>query len=308
MSQFMPGVTVIIPTFNRCGDLLDAIDSVRQGTYESWELIVADDGSTDRTVEHINSLFDHRIKVITHRHCGKPGVLRNRAVAQASAKLIAFLDSDDLWDRHKLAYQVEALDRHPTAGWCATNASRDHSGRQAVFQQHEAPANMVELAVLLMSQKFRITTPSIVVRRDLFELVGGFDEELDYCEDFDLWIRLARQSPLKFINQPLTITRYRDDHFPSPSVDVQQSWARVMRKHFSDTNRRVRRCARSRLSIHEAALARLHAAEGRRTEVLNHLAAALRANPLGQSAWREVLLSPLRLVRQRLRRFSKKHN
>ena len=153
-----------------------------------------------------------------------------------------------------------------------------------------------------MSHRFRITTPSVVVRRALFESVGGFDEELQYCEDYDLWIRLALRSPLAFIDRSLTITRYRDDHFPSPQIEVQQDWARVMRKHVQDPMQFVRRIAKQRLALHEVALARCHATAGRAVDSLRHLVSALSSSPFALGAWREALLLPVRLARHKFRK------
>src|SRR6266487_2699709 len=106
MSDRDPLVSVIIPTFNREAYLREAIESVFAQTYSNWELIVADDGSTDGTRAYLASVTDRRTHVIELEHCGTPARLRNTALARAQGTYVAFLDSDDLWAPEKLELQI----------------------------------------------------------------------------------------------------------------------------------------------------------------------------------------------------------
>src|SRR5262245_60978570 len=113
----MPTISVILPTFNRVAMLGEAIESVRRQTFDDWELIVADDGSTDATLEQLESLGEPRLRVVRLTHTGSAAGARNAALKVAVGDWIAFLDSDDLWARDKLAIQHRALTANPDCGW-----------------------------------------------------------------------------------------------------------------------------------------------------------------------------------------------
>src|SRR5687767_7703512 len=111
-----PLVSILIPTYNRLDYLREAVGSVLRQTYENWELIIVDDGSTDDTRAWVLSLAEPRIRLITIPHSGNLGLVRNRGIAEARGELIAFLDSDDAFEPHKLAAQTAALATHPECG------------------------------------------------------------------------------------------------------------------------------------------------------------------------------------------------
>src|SRR5689334_2783621 len=119
-----PLVSVVIPTYNRLAFLREAVDSVLAQTFRDWELIIADDGSTDGTPEAMARLADPRVRVISLEHSGNPGRVRNAAIALARGRYVAFLDSDDWWEREKLSLQVEALRTRPSCLWSYTGIRR----------------------------------------------------------------------------------------------------------------------------------------------------------------------------------------
>ncbi len=92
-----PTVTVVIPTFDRLVLLSEAVESVKAQTYDDWELLVVDDGSTDHTAEYVQAEQDQRIDLIRSAHRGNIGAVRNLGVSHARGRFVAFLDSDDLW-------------------------------------------------------------------------------------------------------------------------------------------------------------------------------------------------------------------
>src|SRR5690242_3143691 len=98
-----PSVTVILPTYNRCGYAREAVASVLAQDFDDWELIIADDGSDRETRAFLDGLSDPRIVVILLPHSGRPSRVRNAAIARARGRYLAFLDSDDCWERTKLA-------------------------------------------------------------------------------------------------------------------------------------------------------------------------------------------------------------
>ncbi len=237
----MPKVSILIPTYNRWPLLEEAIGSVLAQSEADWELIIVDDGSTDETVARLKEIDDNRITLLEHPHCGNPGQLRNFGARHARANYLAFLDSDDLFEPDKLERQLGALEN---AAWSWTESSRrlGDAKRRGEFGEG---ANGADLAIGLMRHERAISTPTVMISRKVFEVVGGFDEVLFNCEDFDLWIRLALHADAVFIPELLTTSRAMDDRFPSPEGRVTESWARVFSKHTSHPTTKVATVARS---------------------------------------------------------------
>jgi glycosyltransferase involved in cell wall biosynthesis len=196
-------VSVIIPTYNRGWILRDAIDSVLGQTYADVELIVVDDGSTDRTPDILNSYGD-RLRVIRQANQGVSAA-RNRGIDNTSGPLIALLDSDDIWLPKKLAVQIDFFKRNPAALICQTEEIWIRNGlRVNPGKRHRKPSGMI----FEPSLELCLVSPSaVMVRRELLEDVGLFDESLPACEDYDLWLRVGCRFPVHLIDKPLTIKR-----------------------------------------------------------------------------------------------------
>jgi glycosyltransferase involved in cell wall biosynthesis len=111
----MQTISVVVPAYNAERTILETIASVQQQTFSDFELIVINDGSTDGTLEQLNTVKDPRLKVFSYEN-GGISVARNRGIAQATGEFIAFLDADDLWTPDKLELQLAALQQHPEVG------------------------------------------------------------------------------------------------------------------------------------------------------------------------------------------------
>ena len=215
--QKKPRVSVIIPTYNRGWIIKEAIDSVLAQEFKDFELIVVDDGSTDNTLEILDS-FQCNIKVLRQSNTGVSAA-RNRGIATASGHFIAFLDSDDLWLPKKLARQVDFFSSNPDAYICQTEEIwLRNNVRVNPKKRHKKPWGMIfepSLALCLVSPS------AVMIRRSLFEKVGGFDETLPACEDYDLWLRISCRYPVYLIETPLIIKRggHNDQLSASPGLD-----------------------------------------------------------------------------------------
>jgi glycosyltransferase involved in cell wall biosynthesis len=198
-----PLVSIIIPTYNRAWIVRDAIDSVLGQTYADFELIVVDDGSTDRTPQILDAYGD-RLRVIHQANQGVSAA-RNRGIGDSSGPLIALLDSDDIWLPEKLTVQVDFFKRYPAALICQTEEIWIRNGlRVNPGKRHRKPSGMI----FEPSLELCLVSPSaVMVRRELLEEVGLFDENLPACEDYDLWLRLGCRFPVYLIDKPLTIKR-----------------------------------------------------------------------------------------------------
>lgn len=198
-----PLVSVIIPTYNRGWILKEAIESVLMQDFTDFELIVVDDGSTDNTLD---ILGDYRKKLtVIEQHNQGVSAARNRGIKSASGKYVAFLDSDDLWLPQKLSRQVEYFDSHPEVLICQTEEIWVRNGRRVnPKKRHQKFSGMIfepSLALCLVSPS------AVMIRRNLFDEVGLFDESLPACEDYDLWLRISCRHPVILIKTPLIVKR-----------------------------------------------------------------------------------------------------
>jgi glycosyltransferase involved in cell wall biosynthesis len=196
-------VSVIIPTYNRCAMLLEAIDSVFAQTTEAFELIVVDDGSTDGTAEHLTSVGRTiRIERIEHRG---PAAARNRGVALASAPLIAFLDSDDLWTPRKLERQLAFMHANPGCAISQTDEIWIRNGRRVnPGLRHRKRAGDIFIDSL---RTCLISMSATIMRADLFRSLRGFDEIMMAAEDYDLWLRILIDHEAGLLDEPLVTRR-----------------------------------------------------------------------------------------------------
>jgi glycosyltransferase involved in cell wall biosynthesis len=198
-----PQVSVIIPTYNRARIIKEAVDSVLAQDFKHFELIVVDDGSTDNTSDVLAPYGDD-VSIFFQENKGVSAA-RNRGIAEASGQFIAFLDSDDLWLPKKLATQVDFFNQTPDALICQTEEVWIRNGiRVNPKKQHKKPSGMIferSLALCLVSPS------AVMMRRELLDSAGGFDETLPVCEDYDLWLRISCRFPVYLIEIPLIIKR-----------------------------------------------------------------------------------------------------
>jgi len=196
-------VSVIIPTYNRQAMLKEAVESVLAQDYQNFELIVVDDGSTDLTPETLKS-YGEAVTVIRQHNQGVSSA-RNAGIKAASADLVAFLDSDDLWLPQKLSSQTDFFKANPEALICQTQEIWIRNGVRAnPKKQHQKVAGMI----FEPSLKLCLVSPSaVMMRTSLFETVGLFDQDLPACEDYDLWLRISCRYPIYLIDKPLVIKR-----------------------------------------------------------------------------------------------------
>jgi glycosyltransferase involved in cell wall biosynthesis len=198
-----PTVSVIIPTFNRWPLVGAAIKSVLAQSYGDFELIVVDDGSTDDTAEQL-AQWGSRLLILKQPNRGVSAA-RNLAVRHARGRYLAFLDSDDLWLPNKLAIQVAFMEQHPSAQICQTEETWI---RNAVKVNPKAKHRKPSGDIFIASLELCLVSPSAaMLTRELFEQVGGFDESLPVCEDYDLWLRIALDHSVALIDDALVIKR-----------------------------------------------------------------------------------------------------
>ncbi|MBD3296034.1 MAG: glycosyltransferase [Candidatus Omnitrophica bacterium] len=197
-----PFFSVIIPTFNRAELLKSSVSSVLDQTFTDLELIVSDDGSEDNTAEVIRSFDDPRLRYIRSANKGVSSA-RNRALEKAGGRYIAFLDSDDRWEPDKLTITSGYIRSRPDIPIFHTEEIWYRAGE--VLDQkkkHRKPEGDVYINALPLCC---ISISTAVIKAELLKEANGFDENLEACEDYDLWLRLTSRYPVKLIPEALTV-------------------------------------------------------------------------------------------------------
>jgi len=274
-----PAVSIIVPTFNRLRFLRKTLASVFEQTFEDWELLIADDGSEGETRAFLQSIDDPpRIRVLWLPHSGKPAAARNAALREAKGEYVAFLDSDDLWTPNKLQIQIASLRRGGGDRWGYTRfVLVDESGNPTDWQRSRSwPVPGGWIFDTLVKSETVIAVPSVVVSRELLERVGGFDEDLVMCEDYDLWLRLAAQSEVDAIDEPCTLVTRHSEHSGSEIISFQDC-ARVFQKVLNlRGTEHLHSILREKLAEVSYGLARSHAVCGNRISAVRTLASSAR--------------------------------
>jgi len=195
-------VSVIIPTYNRRELLKRAIQSVLNQTFSKYSLTIIDDGSTDQTDKILKEFKGNKIHYFRQEHKGVSAA-RNLGIKEARGEFIAFLDSDDAWHPKKLEVQLEFFRKHPEAMIAQTEEEWIRDGRplkpQKKHKQHSGNIYRECLPLCIVSPS------AVMMRREIFETVGPFDERLPACEDYDMWLRIAARYPIYLIEGKLTI-------------------------------------------------------------------------------------------------------
>ncbi|WP_455382298.1 glycosyltransferase family 2 protein [Salinispira pacifica] len=199
-----PTVTVIIPTYNRARLVAEAIGSVLDQTEPAEQIVVVDDGSTDATAERL-AAYAQRIEVVRIEHCGMAGRVRNVGAGRATGDLLAFLDSDDLWRPEKLARQRALHRADPTLRISHTRETWLRNGRivSQAGQRHARSGDIFDDALV----KCIMGPSTVMVDRPLFSAAGGFREDLEIGEDYELWLRIVDSERVGYIDEELTIKR-----------------------------------------------------------------------------------------------------
>jgi glycosyltransferase involved in cell wall biosynthesis len=187
------------------------VESTLQQTYPHIEVIVVDDGSKDDTLLRLEQYGD-RIRVVSQANAG-PAAARNRGIAESKGELIAFLDSDDIWLPAKIERQVALLQRAgASVPCCLCNIlMKWNSGDRASFDiallKPSAEEGVWLNADEVLATRFVLFNQGIVIRREVIEKIGGFDESIRYLEDYEFPLRLSLEGPWAFIATPLVVWR-----------------------------------------------------------------------------------------------------
>lgn len=198
--------SIIIPLYNKANSIEKTLKSVFDQSFTDYEVVVINDGSTDKSEQKINRFSDKRIRLITTENRGVSQA-RNTGIEAAKGKLIAFLDADDYWFSHHLESLYQLHRNFPEAGLLATNYQFYYSDKKTIQPYFEGIPTQKWSGIVpdffKSSLKYRLAwTSAVAVKKDVFGSVGFFDETitLGAGEDTDMWIRIALHYPVAFDN------------------------------------------------------------------------------------------------------------
>jgi glycosyltransferase involved in cell wall biosynthesis len=286
-----PCVSVVLPTCNRLGHLRTAVASVLAQTCSDFELIIADDGSGEETRVFLQRLANEpKVRVLWLAHSGAPSVVRNAAIRAARGRYLAFLDSDDVWLPEKLARQLALMRARPECAWSYHPCGRiDAAGREA-SSAGVRPWRAFEGDIVgpLLEIDAMIATPAVMVERTLVERVGAFDEGQRFCEDYDLWLRLALDSDAAVVDERLALIRVHDDNFSQDRLGAHLGWVRLYGKMLRLVpDAPLRAICRRRRALSSLSVASARWQRGGRGEALRDLLASMRDGWCFAPWWRQ---------------------
>ncbi|WP_255171640.1 glycosyltransferase family 2 protein [Natrononativus amylolyticus] len=278
----MPTVSVVIPTYNREEILPRAIDSVLAQTYDDWELLVVDDGSSDDTVDVVRSYEDDRVRCLEHETNQGANAARNTGIDEVEGEYVAFLDSDDAWDETKLEKQLDALEAKPddenwVAAYCGFEINAAGSGwwlkeRVAAvlaLADEERPMEGGEelIGEVLADNVHSGAGSTLIVETDVAREIGGFDEELERFQDPEFLLRILEVGKVAYVDEPL-VTRFET---PVPDAETIERADEQYLGTYADTVEALEAEGYEIRAAHNLVLAKLFLREGELAKGVGYL-------------------------------------
>ena len=233
MSMKSPKVSIIISAYNAMKYLPATVNSVLQQTFADFEVLIFNDGSSDKIVKWFHRLKDRRLKFISQAHLGISQTL-NLGIIKARGEYVAFLDANDLWHPCKLQKQVSCLEHYPEIGlvhsWLMLI---DNWGNFTGRVVKNDLSGWVEPKILERNQ---IGSPSVMIRRRCFDFVGLFDPQLQTTQDWDMWIRMSRRYQFMALPEPLVYYRQHQNNISKNWLVMETSFQATIEKAYANVS------------------------------------------------------------------------
>ncbi|MFH1115048.1 MAG: glycosyltransferase [Pseudomonadota bacterium] len=286
-----PAVSVIIPTYNRLELLKETVESVRAQVFRDFEIIVVDDGSSDGTAEWLEGRDD--IRSVGQANAGI-ATSRNNGAAMARGRWLAFLDHDDLWATDKLKDQMDFLSNNPDTALAAAR----HVRLGKPFRTPRHPKWIKgDLLVKAYSESF-IHTSSVMIRKDVFDKIGGFPPRYRFADEFDVWLTIARDFPIAYFDKPLVFIRFYESNTSHNRIGVRTDTYDILQKHY-DPRRIPRSIYLRTLSDHDISFGRAYLGADNPAEALKWFRESVRRTPFRPRSWRYYLRYGIAFALQR---------
>ena len=239
-------ISVVIPTYNSSSYISRTLDSVLSQKSLPYEIVIVDDGSSDNTIEVIeeykksNKDVLENIKVFQQKNMGA-GAARNRAVKEATGEWIAFLDSDDIWMSGKMEAVKSSMEANPDANIIAHEeyaVDEKNMESRRLCSLHKGYDESKDLFIQLYEGNL-FSTSCMVIKKEIIERAGGFDETLRSAQDYDLWIRCGMYGKLFYIPHPYEIYVTREGNITANTYRRYNCELRICRKYTDELISRV---------------------------------------------------------------------
>lgn len=225
-------VSVVIPTFNRPQHLDKLLQSLCQQDFKDFEVIIIDDASSDSNLEVINKYSKLLTLSYTRLEIGRGAPhCRNLGISKAQSELIALVDDDDYWAPRKLKLQVERMDAcGPDVGLCYTWTNVVDENENLLREMYSEKQGNITADIL---KECFVPSPSVMVRKQALSIIGGFDETLPSCQDWETWIRLSLAG-FQFTVVPEAVTYYIKHSGPTIGMSprAKDGYRMLYKKHF----------------------------------------------------------------------------
>jgi glycosyltransferase involved in cell wall biosynthesis len=227
----MPLISVVIPVYNGEKTIRETLESVLNQTFQDFEIIVINDGSSDATLKIVSSLKAPGLKVFSYPNVGQ-SASRNRGFSHSTGEFIAFLDADDLWTPNKLEAQLKALQDNPQAAVAYSWSDFiDESGQFLRAASRSSVSGDVYAKLLLTDFLDNCSNP--LIRRQALIEVGGFDESFRPADDWDMWLRLAARYHFVVVPAPQILYRLSANSESSNLLRMESASVRVIERTFN---------------------------------------------------------------------------
>lgn len=283
------GITVILPTRDRPEWLRAAARAVLAQSLPPEELVVVEDGeprSAEAALQGLAERTSVRVGIVAGPRRG-PAAARNAGLGAARGELVAFLDDDDLWVPEKLAWQARWLTAYPRLGLLGTACVRTVTPEAGGWRSRgrALPPSRVSRSALLRAN--RLTTSSVVARRECFRECGGFDESLPLAQDWDMWLRIAARWAVGVVPAALTVYRVHSEQRSREAAAMRRWEVEVVRRALArgTPGRWVRGVGRRRMSWAYCRLGRLLLRRGDADGAFREFRRALALHPLHPLIW-----------------------
>ncbi|CAN5829074.1 hypothetical protein BH11BAC4_BH11BAC4_07140 [soil metagenome] len=213
-----PKVSIIMPTYNLAGYILETIESVCNQDYKNWELIIVDDGSDDNTQEIVEGLNDPRIQFVNAGRIGIGGIIKNIGLQKATGDFFAFIDADDVWATTKLEKQLNALQKFPEAGFCLTggyNFTLLNVPVEYFYKQREG-FKTGNVFLDYFKSELPVFTQALLLRKECLTGTGPFKVEKRFS-DLDFMLTLAYRYDAVILYEPLFYRRLHNNNYSNIS-------------------------------------------------------------------------------------------
>ncbi len=290
-------VSVVIPNYNYGRFLSEAVENVLRQSYPCREIIVVDDGSTDDSL-NILEKYEGKIRVIRQPNCGV-GVARNTGVENSTGDVIAFLDADDFWATDKIEKQINELELDEDVGLVSCGMREFDTDRKVIQDYLDSQIGWVADKIVTLGSKMIVSGSAVMVRRRIFQAVGGFDvrKELHPSEDWEFCYRVACVSKFAFVPEALVHYRNHGNNGHLKIPRMEQAMLLAYEKIYQDAPPEIQKLKRESYGNLYSVLAGSYFYARNYVGFVRTTAQSLRYNP---RKIKNLLEFPIRFLRRRI--------